>query len=132
MFLKGNRITNKSHDIDKALMRNRNSKTDLSSRVVDANQGIIYELTCVNTPQQNGVVERKNHHLFEVVRALLFQMSISNVYWREVVLTAIYIINKLPIRILQGDRKLGCKTTGVSIEQNHKIGSEENPPVKKS
>ncbi|RDX74278.1 hypothetical protein CR513_45993, partial [Mucuna pruriens] len=32
----------------------------------------------------------------------------------------------------QETRKLRCKTTGVSIEQNHKIGSEESPPIKKS
>ncbi|RDY13778.1 hypothetical protein CR513_01262, partial [Mucuna pruriens] len=30
---------------------------------------------------------------------------------------------------LRETRKLGCKTTGVPIEQNHKIGSDESPPV---
>ncbi|RDX71652.1 hypothetical protein CR513_48974, partial [Mucuna pruriens] len=62
--------------------------------------GVVHELTCVNTLQQNGVAERKNHHLLEVVRALLFQMSIPNVYWGETVLTATYLINKLSTQVL--------------------------------
>ncbi|RVX04165.1 Retrovirus-related Pol polyprotein from transposon TNT 1-94 [Vitis vinifera] len=33
--------------------------------------GIIHQTTCSNTPQQNGVAERKNRHLLEVVRASL-------------------------------------------------------------
>ena len=49
---------------------------------------VVHELTCVDLPQQNGVAERKNRHLLEVGRALLFQMSIPKSYWGEVVLTA--------------------------------------------
>jgi len=42
--------------------------------------GVVHELNCVDTPQQNGVAERKNQHLLEVVRALLFQMSVPKSY----------------------------------------------------
>ncbi|RDX79061.1 hypothetical protein CR513_40562, partial [Mucuna pruriens] len=66
------------------------------------NDGVVHELTCENTPKQNGVAERKNCHLFEVARTLLFQVSIANVYWGEAILTATYLINRLPIRVLNG------------------------------
>ncbi|RDX94270.1 hypothetical protein CR513_23360, partial [Mucuna pruriens] len=47
---------------------------------------VVHELTCVNTPRQNGAVEKKNRHL-KVARALLFQIFIPNVYWGKVVLS---------------------------------------------
>ena len=34
--------------------------------------GILFQTSCVGTPQQNGVAERKNRHLAEVARSLLF------------------------------------------------------------
>ncbi|RDX77884.1 hypothetical protein CR513_41923, partial [Mucuna pruriens] len=61
---------------------------------------VIDELTCVNTSQQNKVVESKNRHLPKVARALLFQMSVSNIYWGETILTATYLINRIPTHVL--------------------------------
>jgi transposase InsO family protein len=34
---------------------------------------IVHHTTCIYTPQQNGVAERKNRHLLEVVHASLFE-----------------------------------------------------------
>ena len=47
--------------------------------------GVVHELTCVDTPQQNGITERKNRHLLEVTRVLLFQMPVPKSYWGEAI-----------------------------------------------
>ena len=39
-------------------------------------QGIIHESSCVNTPQQNGVADRKNGYLLNTIQALLFQGNV--------------------------------------------------------
>ena len=65
----------------------------------------------MDTPQQNGVAERKNHHLLEVTRALLFQTSVPRSYWGEVVLTATYLINRLLSRVLEGVTPIQVMTT---------------------
>ena len=48
---------------------------------------IVHQSSCNDTPQQNGVAERKNKHLLEVARALLFSQNVSNYLWGEAILT---------------------------------------------
>ncbi|RVW17952.1 Retrovirus-related Pol polyprotein from transposon RE1 [Vitis vinifera] len=57
--------------------------------------GIIHQTTCSNTPQQNGVAERKNRHLLEVVRASLIAAKTPISYWGEAITSAAYLINRV-------------------------------------
>lgn len=56
-------------------------------------QGIIRQLTTAHTRHQNGVTERKNRTLLEMVRSLSFGGSIPSKFLEELVCAANYIIN---------------------------------------
>ncbi|KAK2993896.1 hypothetical protein RJ640_012770 [Escallonia rubra] len=62
--------------------------------------GIIHQTTCSNTPQQNVVAERKNRHLLEVVRASLIEAHLPLSYWGEALISAAYLINRVPSRTI--------------------------------
>ena len=63
-------------------------------------KGIVDQSSCVDTPQQNGLAERKNKHLLEVTRALLFTNQVPKYLWGEAVLTTTYLINRTPNKVL--------------------------------
>ncbi|CAL5366916.1 unnamed protein product [Camellia sinensis] len=62
--------------------------------------GILYQTSYVGTLEQNGVAERKNGHLLEVARSLLFTMNVPKSFWGDAVLTAAYLINRMPSSVL--------------------------------
>ena len=45
--------------------------------------GIMHQTSCVGTPQQNGVAERKNQDLLEKTRALMLQMNVPKRFWSK-------------------------------------------------
>uniref|UniRef100_A0A2N9IQ13 Integrase catalytic domain-containing protein n=1 Tax=Fagus sylvatica TaxID=28930 RepID=A0A2N9IQ13_FAGSY len=63
-------------------------------------KGILQQLSCPYTPEQNGVAERKNRHIMSIVRCLLSGMHVPKSYWHMAVLTAVYLINRTPSRVL--------------------------------
>ncbi|WZZ27561.1 hypothetical protein YC2023_010962 [Brassica napus] len=66
-----------------------------------AHHGILHQTSCPYTPQQNGVAERKNRHLMETARSLMFQANVPKRFWSDAVATACYLINRTPTKILE-------------------------------
>ena len=64
-------------------------------------KGIIHQTTCVETPEQNGIVERKHQHLLNVTRSLLFQTKLSKQFWSYTLINATFLINNIPTPILK-------------------------------
>nr|CAN77969.1 hypothetical protein VITISV_027333 [Vitis vinifera] len=50
------------------------------------------------TPQQNGVVERKNRTLQEMARTMLNENNLPKYFWAEAVNTSCYVLNRILLR----------------------------------
>ncbi|KAK2412918.1 hypothetical protein QL285_048063 [Trifolium repens] len=59
-------------------------------------QGIKRQLTAAYTPQQNGVSERKNRTLLNIVRSMLSCRNVPKRFWPEAIKWATYIMNRSP------------------------------------
>ncbi|RDX83507.1 hypothetical protein CR513_35567, partial [Mucuna pruriens] len=63
--------------------------------------GIKRQLTAAYTPQQNGVCERKNRTIMNVVRSLLTRSGVPKTFWPEAVIWSIHILNRSPTLAVQ-------------------------------
>ncbi|KAL0316464.1 UNVERIFIED_CONTAM: Retrovirus-related Pol polyprotein from transposon RE2 [Sesamum radiatum] len=71
-------------------------------------KGILHQTSCPYTSQQNGVAERKHRHLLDVARTIMTHMHVPKSYWGDAVLTACYLINRMPSNVLNGDTPYSC------------------------
>jgi hypothetical protein len=60
--------------------------------------GIIHERTPPYSPQSNGVAERKNRTLEDLVNAMLGSSGMAAAWWGDAVLTACFVLNRVPSR----------------------------------
>ena len=88
-------------------------------------EGIKHEFSAPYTPQQNGVVERKNRTIIEMARTMMSEFKSPHNFWGEAISTAVHYSNRLflrplhnktPYELLMGNkpnvmyiRVFGCK-----------------------
>ncbi|GAU42845.1 hypothetical protein TSUD_387380 [Trifolium subterraneum] len=63
-------------------------------------QGIEHEVTAPYTPQHNGLAERRNRTVLNMVRSMLREKSLPSFLWGEAASTTVYILNKCPTKKL--------------------------------
>ena len=62
--------------------------------------GIVHEITAPYTPQHNGVAERRNRTIINMVRSMLKEKQLAKNLWGEAVETATYVLNRCPTKQL--------------------------------
>ena len=78
-------------------------------------RGLIHETMRPQTPQQNGIAERKNCHILETARALLHGAHVPHHHWTDVVTIAVYLINRMPSKVLEFKTPLQTLSTFVLL-----------------
>ena len=68
--------------------------------------GIEHNFSALRTPQQNGVVERKNRSLEEMARTMLNELNLPKYFWANRVSTACYVMNRALIKPILNENPL--------------------------
>ncbi|WVZ23704.1 hypothetical protein V8G54_002248 [Vigna mungo] len=63
-------------------------------------KGIIHEVTTPYTPQHNGLAERRNRMLLDMVRCMIKGRDLPHYLWGKAVSTAAYLLNRSPTKAL--------------------------------
>jgi transposase InsO family protein len=87
------------NQLDKSIKTLRNDRgreylSEQFKRLCDE-KGIKRPLTTPSTPQQNGMAERRNRTLLEMVRSMMTQANLPISYWGDALLIAAYILNRV-------------------------------------
>jgi transposase InsO family protein len=62
------------------------------------NHGIKRQFSVARTPQQNGVVERKNRTVQEMARTMIMDSKLTDIFWTQAVHTTVHIQNRVMLR----------------------------------
>jgi hypothetical protein len=110
-----------------------------------ADEGVQRHYSASYSPQQNGIVERRNQTIVGMARAVLKQRRMPAVFWGEVMVMAVYILNRSPTKALNGrtpyetwhgrkpvishPRVFGCLAFGKELGHVGKLDDRSTPGV---
>lgn len=63
--------------------------------------GIKRQLTAAYSPQQNGIAERKNRTVLNMVRSMLSEKEMPRMFWPEAVKWTTFVLNRCPTVAVQ-------------------------------
>ena len=96
------RITNEKHSSNLCIVRVRTDNGTEFKNALFADffleHGISHEFSAPITPQQNGVVERKNRVLLDMGRVMLHSAGLTPNFWAEAISTTCYTSNRAFMR----------------------------------
>ena len=62
--------------------------------------GIVAQYTMHGYPDQNGVAERRNRTLMDMVRSMRSNTKLPQYLWTEALKTVVYILNRVPTKVV--------------------------------
>ena len=74
----------------------------------------MHQLTTLYIPEQNGVSERRNRWIIEMVRCMLHEKELPKIFWEEAPNTAVSMHKRLPTEALKEKHHLKLRT-GISL-----------------
>ena len=83
----------------KVVRSDRGGEYDGPFNALCKEHGIIHQTTAPYSPESNGVAERKNRTLKEMMNAMLQESGLLQNMWGEALLTTNYILNKIPHKV---------------------------------
>ena len=97
-----NEVQNQLRKTIKALRSNRGSEY-LSQEFTDhlRDCGIVSQLTPPGTPQWNGVSERRNRTLLDMVRSMMSQSDLPISFWGYALETTAFLLNRVPSKAVK-------------------------------
>jgi hypothetical protein len=63
-----------------------------------SNHGIKRQFFVARTPQQNGVVERKNRTVQEMAQTMIMDSKLTDIFWTQTVHTVVHIQNRVMLK----------------------------------
>ena len=91
-----NKIENQLNKKIKVLRSDRGDEYESPFVDVCAKHEIIHETIAPYSPKSNGVAKRKNRTLKEMMHAMLVSFGLPQNMWGEIILSANYLLNKIP------------------------------------
>ncbi|XP_050217429.1 uncharacterized protein LOC126668266 [Mercurialis annua] len=84
-------------------------------------KGIIHHTTCIYTPEQSSVVERKHQHILNVARSLKIQAYLPLHFWHDCMSHSVYLINRVPSLVIENKTPYKILYKKVPSFQNLKV-----------